>query len=113
MAETDSTSTERGFGTGLRAKLTGSNGAEPEAAEPRSPAEAIAVATPIDTSDVEALRAELGAALAREHELRSSLNQQIDDFGREAENSAVAAERMGELDRRVAALTRRWPDLAA
>ena len=35
--------TERGFGTGLRAKLEAGNVAEPEA--PRSPAEAIAAAT--------------------------------------------------------------------
>jgi hypothetical protein len=104
VVESDSTITERGFGTGLRAKLTGTN-AEPEAPEPRSPAEAIAAAAPVDTSDLEELRAELSAALAREHELRGSLNQQIDDFGRQAADSAVASERMVELDRRAAALS--------
>jgi hypothetical protein len=64
----DSGSTERGFGTGLRAKLESGNGAEPEA--PRSPGEAIAAAaTLVADPDVEALRTELAASLAREQEL--------------------------------------------
>ena len=104
VAESDAT-TERGFGTGLRAKLGGANGSEPEAPAPRSPGEAIAAATPGDTADVAALRAELSASRAREQELRASLTQQIDDFGRESADSAVAAERTGELDRRAAALS--------
>ena len=103
MAETEST--ERGFGTGLRAKLGGTNGSEPEAPAPRSPAEAIAAATPADFSDVESLRAELSASLAREQELRASLSQQIDDFGTGAAEAALVAERIAELDRRAAALS--------
>jgi hypothetical protein len=56
--------TEGGFGTGLRAKLQ-SGETPPE--QPRSPAEAIAAATPVVAeTEVEALRAELNASLTRE-----------------------------------------------
>src|SRR5690349_5704843 len=86
-------STERGFGTGLRAKLSGGEVAEPEA--PRSPGEAIAAAgTFVPDADVEALRAELSASLAREQELLDSRRHEEED-GR-----GVA-----ELDRRAAALS--------
>ncbi|MGZ8692716.1 MAG: hypothetical protein ACXWZT_08290, partial [Gaiellaceae bacterium] len=66
--------TEGGFGTGLRAKLHSG-----ETPEPRSPTEAIAAAAPvIEETEVEALRAELNASLAREQQLRSSLNDHTD-----------------------------------
>src|ERR671934_1059343 len=95
----DTGSTERGFGTGLRAKLEGGSGGGPEA--PRSPGEAIAAAPLLPDPDVQALRAELSASLAREQELRASLNEQVDAFGREVESAQDAA----ELDRRAAALS--------
>ena len=62
MADTE-TNTERGFGTGLRAKLSAGGGEAPEA--PRSPGEAIKAATPAGDVEVDALRAELSASLAR------------------------------------------------
>ena len=76
--------TEGGFGTGLRAKLQ--SGETPP--EPRSPAEAIAAAEPavvIGETEAEALRAELNASLAREQQLRSSLTDQLDVSGRDAQ----------------------------
>src|ERR671936_2866857 len=103
----DAGSTERGFGTGLRAKLEGGGGSGGEPEAPRSPGEAIAAATALPQPDVDALRAELSASLAREHELRASLNEQVDGFGREAENARDSA----ELDRRAAALSATEADL--
>ena len=86
--------TEGGFGTGLRAKLQ--SGETP--VEPRSPAEAIAAAAPVfeeaapaaatapvNETEVEALRAELNASLAREQQLRSSLSDQMDTSARDAQ----------------------------
>src|SRR5438094_4108626 len=70
--------TEGGFGTGLRAKLEGGGNPVEEPPAPRSPSEAIAAATPSDSSDVQALRAELSASLAREQELRTSLTDQLE-----------------------------------
>ena len=54
---------EGGFGSGLRAKLEAKD--QPE---PRSPAEAIAAAIGPDSPDIEALRAEHSASLAREQD---------------------------------------------
>src|SRR5919201_1153656 len=89
-------STERGFGTGLRAKL---EGASPEPEAPRSPSEAIAAAASsaalLPNADVEALRAELSASLAREQELLASRREDEDVHGRD----------LAELDRRAAALS--------
>jgi hypothetical protein len=86
--------TEGGFGTGLRAKLQ--SGETP--VEPRSPAEAIAAAAPVfeeilpaaatapvNETEVEALRAELNASLAREQQLRSTLSDQMDNSARDAQ----------------------------
>jgi hypothetical protein len=84
--------TEGGFGTGLRAKLQ--SGETP--AEPRSPAEAIAAAAPVfeetehstapvNETEVEALRAELNASLAREQQLRSSLSDHVETSARDAQ----------------------------
>ena len=71
--------TEGGFGTGLRRKLQG------DTPEPRSPGEAIAASPPqiIETSELEMLRAELNASLAREQDLRLSLSDQMDTSGRD------------------------------
>jgi len=89
------TSTERGFGTGLRAKL---QGPAPDEA-PRSPGEAIAAAETLssDPFEVEQLRAELSASLAREQELRTTL--QVDTALDETMSQDVAA-KLAELDHR-------------
>ena len=101
--------TEGGFGTGLRAKLQ--SGETP--ADPRSPAEAIAAAAPVieetrtgaeSETEAEALRAELNASLAREQQLRSSLSDQVDTSGRDAQLEQQLAEQSAALDRRAAAL---------
>jgi chromosome segregation ATPase len=99
MAVAEHGSMEGGFGSGLRAKLQGG-----DAAEPRSPGEAIAAAPAVDETEAEALRAELNASLAREQGLRASLSDQIDTSGRELEMVQELAEQSAALDRRAAAL---------
>ena len=95
----DHSKMEGGFGSGLRAKLA----KEPE--EPRSPGEAIAAAEPGSTSpDVELLRAELTASLAREQDLRASLHETVEVSGREVRLEQDVAEQAAALDRRAAAL---------
>src|SRR5919201_1806403 len=103
MLEPEPTNTERGFGTGLRAKLTA--GGEPQAAAPtpRSPGEAIAAASSPQPFELEALRAELSAALAREQELRAALGESERRQG--AELAHETAQRNSELDRRAAMLS--------
>src|SRR5437763_528118 len=76
---------EGGFGSGLRAKLAG------QEEEPRSPAEAIAAADPA-SPDVELLRAELSASLAREQDLRASLHEKLIKAVEESEQKARKAE---------------------
>src|SRR5437879_1601625 len=98
--------TEGGFGTGLRAKLEGGGNPVEEPPAPRSPSQAIAAATPSDSSDVQALRAELSASLAREQELRTSLTDQLEVHSRqEADVVAELGARAAELDGRAAALS--------
>src|SRR5215216_4087758 len=97
-------STERGFGTGLRAKLESKDGAEP-----RSPGEAIAAAV-IDP-DVDFLRAELDASLAREQELRASLHETVEVSGREVRLEQDVAEQAAALDRRASALAATEADI--
>ena len=111
--------TEGGFGTGLRAKLQ--SGETP--AEPRSPAEAIAAAAPVfeeaappatapvDETEVEALRAELNASLAREQQLRSSLSDHVDTSARDAQVEQQLAEQSAALDRRAEALAETQAEL--
>src|SRR5438270_4732244 len=98
------TNTERGFGTGLRAKLS-SNGNEPVAQPPRSPGEAIKAATPSNGTDLEALRAELISSLARELDLRASLGGQHHDASLADALAQHLAERKAELDHRASALS--------
>jgi chromosome segregation ATPase len=88
---------EGGFGSGLRAKLA------KETDEPRSPAEAIAAAAE-DDPDVELLRNELTASLAREQGLRSSLHEQVEVSGREVRLEHDIAGQAAALDARAAAL---------
>ena len=80
MAVAEHGTMEGGFGSGLRAKLQGG-----EVTEPRSPGEAIAAAPVVDGVEADALRAELNALFAREQDLRASLSDQFDSFGRELE----------------------------
>ena len=93
--------TERGFGTGLRAKLQG------DVAEPRSPGEAIAASPSppaiLEIGELDQLRAELNASLAREQDLRLSLSDQMETSGRDMQVEQLA-EQAGALDRRATAL---------
>src|SRR6266511_4108451 len=89
---------EGGFGSGLRAKIQGG----PDQEEPRSPGEAIAAA--VGSPDVELLRAELSASLAREQDLRASLHEQVEVSGREVRLEQDVAEQAAALDRRAGAL---------
>src|SRR5436190_5805324 len=83
--------TEKGFGTGLRAQLarrretTPANGAAAavaeETAEAFAAAKALAEAASNGTQDdpeLESMRAELAASLAREEDLRTTLNEQLE-----------------------------------
>src|SRR5438094_1841979 len=97
---------EGGFGSGLRAKLAGG-----KEEEPRSPAEAIAAADPTTLPDLELLRAELSASLAREQDLRASLHESVEVSGREVRLEQDVAEQAAALDRRAAALTQTEADL--
>ena len=90
---------EGGFGSGLRAKLAKDQQSE----EPRSPAEAIAAAAD-GSPDVELLRQELSASLAREQALRGSLHEQVEVSGREVRLEQDVAGQAAALDRRAAAL---------
>src|SRR3989440_6861530 len=95
---------EGGFGSGLRAKLAG------QEEEPRSPGEAIAAADPA-SPDIELLRAELSASLAREQDLRASLHEQVEVSGREVRLEQDVAGTAAALDRRAAALAATEADL--
>jgi hypothetical protein len=102
--------TEGGFGTGLRAKLQSGEVETPQ--EPRSPAEAIAAAAPlVEETETDALRAELNASLAREQQLRSSLNDQVDTSSRDLQFEQQFAEQSAGLDRRAAALAETQAEL--
>src|SRR5438094_337891 len=97
---------EGGFGSGLRAKLAGG-----KEEEPRSPAEAIAAADPTTLPDLELLRAELTASLAREQDLRSSLHEQVEVAGREVRLEQDVAGQAAALDARAASLAATEADL--
>src|SRR4029450_8880611 len=79
MAEHAHTSdTETGFGTGLRAKLGRAPEGEGEAQVPPVPgdegfAPPLPAANGVPDADVEALRGELAAALARERDLQTAV----------------------------------------
>jgi hypothetical protein len=98
---------EGGFGSGLRAKLERKEQVEP----PRSPGEAIAAAVPVDDPDIEVLRLELSASLSREHELRTSLNEQVEVSGREVQAEQELAHQSAALDRRAGALAETQAEL--
>src|SRR5919202_5873135 len=104
------TETETGFGTGLRAKLGRAEQEEPREA-PVATVEAEPVAAPetngVGNGDVEALRAELAAALDRERDLRTELAMAAQPVMPGADFSPLEAElktRSAELDARAARL---------
>jgi hypothetical protein len=107
-------STEKGFGTGLRAQLERKqNGAEApapfvEEEEPRSVSEAIAAAT-LHAEGVAELRAELEQARERERELRAALSAQVNAVELEQQT----ARRIEELDERDAQLASAEATVAA
>jgi len=88
--------TEGGFGSGLRAKMEASRASE----APRSPGEAVVAATPAPppNAGLDELRTELDAALAREHELRQSLSNQLDASTREVEFEQEVGRRLLDLE---------------
>ena len=96
-------STEKGFGTGLRAQLerkqSGADSPQPVEEEPRSVSEAIAAAT-LQAEGVSELRAQLEASRERERELRASLSAQVNTVELEQQ----IARRTDELDERGAQL---------
>src|SRR6185312_9751156 len=108
MAEHAHTSdTETGFGTGLRAKLGRADGEAESQAPPPPGDEGFAPPLPqangVPDADVEALRGELAAALARERDLQAAVidlettarnpvaDFQVDTSGRSAELDERAA----------------------
>src|SRR5439155_25942591 len=62
-------------------------------------------------TEAEALRGELNASLAREQQLRSSLNDQVDASGRDEQFEQQLAEQSAGLDRRAAALAETQAEL--
>src|SRR5205823_6007745 len=78
---------------------------------PRSPSEAIAAASTVDTIELERLRNELDASLAREQELRASLTEQMETYSRELSLEQEVALRTNELDKRAAVLEDREAEL--
>jgi hypothetical protein len=124
MAEHAHTSdTETGFGTGLRAKLGRAEGDAEAQAQPATREEGFApplpVANGVPDADVETLRGELAAALARERDLQTAVADleatarsrttdfQVDTRGRSAElderaaRLAAAETELEERERRV------------
>jgi chromosome segregation ATPase len=106
-------STEKGFGTGLRAQLErkqadiDSPPPLPEE-EPRSVSEAIAALT-LQAEGVSELRAQLEASRERERELRASLSAQVNALELEQQ----MARRTDELDERGAQLASAEASVAA
>ena len=112
---------EKGFGTGLRAQLEEKRGKKEAAAEaasappgppPAAPApparpklEVAPPLPPLDLSydaNLEALRAELTAALAREQDLRTTLEEQVEAYERGLNADRDFALREAELEGRIA-----------
>src|SRR5881628_1763477 len=97
---------ETGFGTGLRAKL---GRGDDEAGSPAPTAAPdgegfVHVATAGPNGDVEALRAELAAALERERDLRTDLAQSVVPVADFSADTAELKTRGADLDARAARL---------
>src|ERR671929_615745 len=102
--------TEKGFGTGLRAQLerrretaAGKGGLK---AAPPDVSGSVPAAPTIDLSDadLDALRDELAASLAREEQLRGALSDQVAAHDRELHPQHDLAARQAELDERAGRL---------
>src|ERR671929_942016 len=102
--------TEKGFGTGLRAQLerrretaAGKGGLK---AAPPDVSGSVPAAPAIDISDadLDALRDELAASLAREEQLRGALSEQVAAHDRELHPQHDLAARQAELDERAGRL---------
>ena len=110
MAEHARTSdTETGFGTGLRAKLGRAPEGEAEAQAPPPGDEGFAPPLPagngVPDADVEALRGELAAALARERDLQAAVaDLEQTARSRTSDFQVNASGRSAELDERAARL---------
>ena len=119
------TETEGGFGTGLRAQLQ-------RRQEPALEGGATHVETPIvrvdlyttapaavstkgseaEHGDLDHLRGELAAALAREQDLRQALNEQVEAYERKLSEDHHAAKQAAELDDHGARLAQIEEDVA-
>src|ERR671930_1400158 len=111
IAPKDVAETEKGFGTGLRAQLerrreTAAGKGGLKAVNPDASG-SVPAAPAIDLSDadLEALRDELAASLAREEQLRGALNEQFAAHERELHPQHDLAARQAELDERAGRLS--------
>ncbi|HYY33267.1 MAG TPA: hypothetical protein VE693_06730, partial [Gaiellaceae bacterium] len=111
FAPKDVAETEKGFGTGLRAQLerrreTAAGKGGSKAAGP-DPSGSVPAAPNVDLSDadLEALRDELAASLAREEQLRGALSEQVASHERELHPQHDLAARQAELDERAGRLS--------
>src|ERR671938_840566 len=111
IAPKDVAETEKGFGTGLRAQLErrretaagkgGLKAVNPDASGSVPAAPAI----DISDADLDALRDELAASLAREEQLRGALSEQVAAHERELSPQQDLAARQAELDERAGRLS--------
>src|SRR2546423_6073508 len=111
IAPKDVAETEKGFGTGLRAQLerrreTAAGEGGLKAANPDASG-SVPAAPAIDVSDadLDALRDELAASLAREEQLRGVLNEQVAAHERDLHPQHDLASRQAELDERAGRLS--------
>src|SRR5918995_6868691 len=117
--------TDKGFGTGLRRQLERRRDGEEAAEAPREApahvvAEEILADIPVASSqngsssdDVEAFRAELSSALARERDLRAAMAEQAAMLERELAGPQGLNLRAAELDQRAATLASRENEIAS
>src|SRR5919108_736673 len=118
FASKDVAETEKGFGTGLRAQLerrrepAAGNG---EAARAKAAPDSLPATPPVDVddADLEALRSELAASLAREQQLRGALSEEVAAYERELHPQHDVAVRQAELDERDQSLSEREQELRA
>ena len=121
----DNETTEGGFGTGLRAQLKRRRepNEEPEAARAEAPIVRVdlyatapaSISTSGDNGshpDLEQLRGELSAALARELDLKQALAEQVEAYERKLSEDHVTARAAAELDDHARGLDKIEADMA-
>ena len=97
--KTAANDTAKGFGTGLRAQLEGRRDALEQATGAAEAAEAVVATNGSGpAADVDTVRSELAASLAREHDLRAALAEKLQSFEHDLEGDRELAERASELD---------------